>query len=155
MAIFMTRCIPLLLVLGLFLGIAACDSPTRPPSSPQIAPPPIVEGDTVTTESGLRYIEIEEGEGTPAVRGHEVRVAYTLWLDDGTGIEQGTIPWFTLGSANLIQGFTEGIVGMREGGRRRLLVPPELGYGAQGSGAVPPDASLIFDVELLERRSRS
>ena len=151
----MTRSIPLLLLLGAMLGIAACDSPTRPSSGPQLPPPPAVEGDTVTTESGLRYIEIEEGEGTPAARGHEVRVAYTLWLEDGTGIEQGTIPWFTLGSANLIQGFTEGIVGMREGGRRRLLVPPELGYGAQGSGAVPPDASLIFDVELLERRTRS
>jgi len=153
----MARSIPLLLALGVLLGTAACDSPTRPPSSPQLPPPPAVEGDTVTTESGLRYIEIEEGEGTPATPGHEVRVAYTLWLADGTGIDEGTIHWFVLGSSTprLIAGFTEGIVGMREGGRRRLLVPSELGYGAQGSGAVPPDASLIFDVELLERRSRS
>jgi len=151
----MARSIPLLLALGVFLGIAACESPTRPPLAPQIAPPPLVEGDTITTASGLRYIEIVEGEGTPAARGHEVRVAYTLWLEDGTGVDQGTLSWFTLGAAGMIEGFTEGIVGMREGGRRRLLVPPDLGYGATGSARVPPDASLIFDVELLERRSRS
>ena len=148
----------LFVLLGAVLA-AACSSVSGPPAGPTIPPPPEVEGDTITTDSGLRYIEIAEGEGEPAVRGNEVRVSYTLWLEDGTGVDRGTIPQtgtFVLGSGspNLIPGFTQGIVGMRQGGERRLIVPPELGYGSDGQGIIPPDATLIFDVELLERRSR-
>jgi peptidylprolyl isomerase len=102
------------------------------------------------TESGLYYrtLGTPVTTGTPAVRGQSVRVRYTGWLADGRQFDAGIYP-FTLGAGQVIAGWDEGIAGMRVGERRRLLIPPTLGYGAQGNGPIPGNAVLVFDVELL------
>ena len=107
------------------------------------------EEGTVTTESGLKYQEIECGDGETAGRGDTVSVKYRGTLEDGTEFDSGTYP-FQIGAGLVIAGWEEGIQGMKVGGKRRLIIPPELGYGPQGSGPIPPNATLIFDVELLE-----
>lgn len=106
--------------------------------------------------SGLSWIEIEYGRGGDAAAdGDAVKVLYTGWLKDGKEFDKNENrddPFvFTLGEGSVIKGWEEGITGMRPGGKRKLIVPPELGYGATGAGSdIPPDATLIFDVELLE-----
>lgn len=106
--------------------------------------------------SGLRYEDLTLGNGKKALgRGETVFVHYTGWLEDGTrfdsSYDRGEPLEFSLGAGLVIPGWDEGIVGMRAGGRRKLLVPAELGYGARGAGtAIPPNARLIFEVELLE-----
>ena len=142
-------------VLGALL-LAACDSSTGPDLEPcdavllQFAP---VAGDTVTTATGLRFQEIEQGAGTPAENLTDVRVHYTGYLVGGTRfgsscINQETFD-FRLGSGAAIPGFDEGIVGMRVGGVRRLIIPPALGYGNVPNGPIPANSTLIFDVELV------
>lgn len=112
------------------------------------------EGNTVTTESGLIYEDLVIGEGDEAQVSDTVSVHYTGWLEDGTqfdsSIDRGTPFEFTLGTRSVIQGWEEGVVGMREGGKRKLIIPPELAYGASGRGSIPPNATLTFEVELLE-----
>ena len=107
----------------------------------------------VTTESGLTIIDIELGEGNPAVEGDTVDVHYTGWLEDGTkfdsSVDRGTPFTLTLGTGSVIAGWEEGLLGLQEGGRRRLIIPPELGYGESGTGSIPPNATLIFDVEMV------
>jgi|GEM_PF-1647494 len=106
--------------------------------------------------SGLSWIEIEYGRGgDAAAEGDAVKVLYTGWLKDGTEFDKNDDrddPFvFTLGEGSVIKGWEEGITGMRPGGKRKLIIPPELGYGAAGAGGdIPPDATLVFDVELLE-----
>jgi len=108
----------------------------------------------VTTPSGLQYIDIEEGTGaTPQAR-QTVVVHYTGTLQDGTKFDSSrdrNQPFsFPLGAGRVIRGWDEGISTMKVGGRRQLIIPPNLGYGARGAGGViPPNATLIFDVELL------
>ncbi len=107
-------------------------------------------------ESGL-YVEVlQEGSGTRAAPGDTVVVHYTGWLPDGQKFdgsrEQGQPATFPLSQGGLIGGWLQGVSGMREGGRRLLVLPPELGYGQQGSGPIPPNAVLVFDIELLEVR---
>ena len=111
-----------------------------------------------TTPSGLQYIDHVEGDGAQATAGQHVSVHYTGWLyKDG---EQGAKfdssrdrndPFdFPLGAGMVIKGWDEGVQGMKIGGQRTLIIPPELGYGARGAGGViPPNATLKFDVELL------
>lgn len=110
--------------------------------------------DAVTTASGLQYIEIEEGTGPQAQAGDFVRVHYTGTLEDGTefdsSLTRGQPFPFTLGQGEVIAGWDEGIALMKEGGKAQLIIPPELGYGASGGGPIPPNATLIFDVELVE-----
>jgi FKBP-type peptidyl-prolyl cis-trans isomerase len=130
----------------LALAGAACGDATGSSSGP-----PPLSGDTVTTASGLRYIDATVGAGAAAHAGQTVAVHYTLWLSDGTFIESslnGSPYSFVLGAGTVIKGWDEGIAGMRVGGRRRLIVPPSLAYGSTGAGSVPPNATLIFDVEL-------
>lgn len=109
-----------------------------------------------TTASGLRYEELQVGDGTVATgRGQTVVVHYTGWLEDGTkfdsSVDRNDPFSFPLDCGYVIKGWDEGVKGMRIGGRRRLIIPSELGYGARGAGGViPPDATLIFEVELLE-----
>lgn len=115
---------------------------------------PQVAGDTVTTKSGLKYVDMTVGTGaTPAV-GQIVQAHYTGWLTDGKKFDSSrdrgqTFP-FPLGMGRVIPGWDEGIASMKVGGRRLLIIPSNLGYGARGAGGViPPNATLIFDVELL------
>ena len=111
----------------------------------------------VTTPSGLQYADLEVGDGEPARVGALISVHYTGWLTDGSkfdsSLDRGTPFQFPLGQGAVIKGWDEGVATMRVGGKRRLTIPPELGYGAQGNGRViPPNATLIFEVELLEVR---
>jgi FKBP-type peptidyl-prolyl cis-trans isomerase FkpA len=114
---------------------------------------------TITTDSGLQYIELTVGEGEEAKAGQNVTVHYTGWLqnDDGSkgskfdSSKDRNDPFeFALGAGMVIRGWDEGVQGMKIGGARQLIIPAELGYGARGAGGViPPNATLIFDVELL------
>ncbi|UOD27463.1 FKBP-type peptidyl-prolyl cis-trans isomerase [Massilia violaceinigra] len=114
----------------------------------------------ITTESGLQYEDTIVGEGAEAQAGQHVTVHYTGWLrnDDGsTGTQFDSSkgrndPFqFPLGAGRVIKGWDEGVQGMKVGGARRLTIPASLGYGARGAGgAIPPNATLIFDVELLK-----
>jgi peptidylprolyl isomerase len=108
---------------------------------------------STTTASGLEYIEIEAGTGPQPQPGDMVAVHYTGTLEDGTEFDSsvGGEPFrFTLGQGQVIPGWDEGIALMNEGGKARLIIPSELGYGPSGSGPIPPDATLIFEVELVE-----
>lgn len=111
--------------------------------------------EVVTTESGLQIEDIECGEGDEAETGQLVSVHYVGTLEDGTQFdssrERGEPFEFPLGGGQVIQGWDEGVVGMKVGGLRRLTIPPELGYGQAGAGEViPPNSTLIFEIELLE-----
>jgi len=106
------------------------------------------------TDSGLKYEDLAEGEGDLAAAGHRVSVHYTGWLLDGdkfdSSLDRNQAFQFTLGKGMVIRGWDEGVAGMKVGGKRRLTIPPQLGYGDRGAGGViPPNATLVFDVELL------
>jgi FKBP-type peptidyl-prolyl cis-trans isomerase len=121
----------------------------------EMAGPPPVSGDTITTASGLKYILTQSGSGPTPERGRQVQVHYTGWLTDGrkfdSSVDRGQPFSFPLGQGQVIRGWDEGVAGMQVGEKRRLIIPPELGYGPGGfPGAVPPNATLIFDVELLD-----
>ena len=110
---------------------------------------------TITTESGLQIDELKLGDGPTAAAGNFVSVHYTGWLTDGRKFDSSKDrdePFeFPLGRRNVIAGWDEGVQGMRVGGVRKLTIPPQLGYGARGAGGViPPNATLVFEVELLE-----
>jgi FKBP-type peptidyl-prolyl cis-trans isomerase FkpA len=109
----------------------------------------------VTTASGLKYEDLTEGTGQEAKAGDTVEVHYTGWLTNGTKFDSSLdrrSPFsFKLGARRVIAGWDEGVAGMKVGGKRKLTIPPELGYGARGAGGViPPNAELIFEVELLK-----
>jgi FKBP-type peptidyl-prolyl cis-trans isomerase FkpA len=108
-----------------------------------------------TTASGLVIEELTVGSGALAAAGQRVTVHYTGWLTDGTKFDSSkdrSEPFvFPLGGRRVIAGWDEGVQGMRVGGVRKLTIPPALGYGARGAGGViPPNATLVFEVELLE-----
>jgi FKBP-type peptidyl-prolyl cis-trans isomerase FkpA len=115
-----------------------------------------VPGEEVVAQSELVYEELECGEGTEATHGDALTVRYTGRLSDGTIFDETEAdePFdFLLDSDVLIAGWSEGVTGMREGGRRRLVIPPELGYGRGGlAGIVPPDETLTYVVELVDVR---
>lgn len=110
--------------------------------------------DFTETESGLKYFDIVEGDGEEVTAGQTVSVHYSGWLEDGTkfdsSVDRGTPFTLTVGTGQVIAGWDEGLQGMRVGGKRQLVIPAELGYGAAGAGQIPPGATLIFDVEVLE-----
>lgn len=117
--------------------------------------------DTITTPSGLRYVDTVEGIGPKARAGQRAVVHYTGWLYEhgqkgqkfDSSVDRGEPFAFPLGRGRVIRGWDEGVAGMRPGGKRTLIIPPELGYGAAGAGGViPPNATLLFEVELIETR---
>jgi len=112
----------------------------------------------ITTPSGLQYEDTTVGGGAPATSGQHVHVHYTGWLYNNgqqgakfdSSLDRNDPFAFSLGAGMVIKGWDEGVAGMKIGGKRTLIIPPQLGYGARGAGGViPPNAMLIFDVELL------
>ena len=131
---------------------------------PSAAQTPITQGNSKldATPNDLQKIEVKQGTGTEATSGKAVVVHYTGWLYDTTkpnshgakfdSSRDRNEPFgFVLGAGRVIKGWDEGVAGMKVGGQRTLVIPPQMGYGARGAGGViPPNATLIFDVELLE-----
>ena len=155
--------IALVASLGLVATVAAAcgggdeeASPTPTvPATQAAGGPPAVSGEPTVTPSGLRYIDIEVGSGDSPQTGQTVVVHYTGWLADGTkfdsSVDRGQPFSFTIGTGRVIEGWDEGVATMKVGGKRRLIIPAELGYGAGGyPPVIPANAELIFDVELLE-----
>lgn len=114
--------------------------------------------DFQTMPNGLQYADLETGDGDTATAGGNVTVHYTGWLyEDGaagnkfdSSKDRGQPFDFPLGAGHVIKGWDEGVAGMKVGGKRHLIIPPDLGYGASGAGGViPPNATLLFEVELL------
>src|SRR5205085_3230741 len=116
--------------------------------------PTKVTGPGTKTADGLQYWDIKVGAGLTASAGQTAKVHYTGWLTDGkkfdSSVDRNEPFGFTLGAGEVIKGWDEGVAGMKVGGKRQLRLPPELGYGSRGAGGViPPNATLVFDVELL------
>ncbi len=134
---------------------AACSStPAAIPSAIAGVPPIPPNVQTVTTPDGLRYADLNPGDGDMAKAGQTATVHYTGWLPDGTkfdsSVDRNQPFSFPLGGGQVIKGWDEGVAGMKAGGERLLIVPPNLGYGSRGAGGViPPCATLLFDVRLL------
>ncbi|MFQ5780417.1 MAG: FKBP-type peptidyl-prolyl cis-trans isomerase [Nitrospiria bacterium] len=109
------------------------------------------------TTSGLQYVNLVKGKGARPQKGQRVIVHYTGWLTDGkkfdSSVDRGQPFEFIIGIGRVIRGWDEGVATMRVGGKRKLIIPPELGYGRRGAaGVIPPNATLIFEVELLGLR---
>lgn len=156
----LAKALPLVAVLVLW---ACGDSGGGDAGSAQTQAAPEESGFTLdfmrmtTTPSGLRYEDVKVGDGTEATAGRTAIVHYTGWLMDGRKFDSSrdrNEPFdFVLGQRQVIVGWDEGVQGMKVGGQRRLVIPPDLGYGESGfGGVIPPGATLVFDVELLEVR---
>jgi len=143
------------IILALAAVVVAAQTAAKKSSVPNTNSPTKVTGDGVKTPSGLMYWDIRVGNGETAKEGSHVRVHYTGWLTTGkkfdSSVDAGKPFDFTIGNGEVIKGWEEGVAGMRVGGKRQLRIPPDLGYGADGTpdGTIPPNATLIFDVQLL------
>jgi len=154
-----------LLLMGLVATATAVLTGGMPPliaveASPiQVADKPTPPADPKGTEkempSGLKYVDLVVGKGKGPEKGKPVTVHYTGWLTNGTkfdsSVDRGQPFQFVLGVGQVIAGWDEGVATMKVGGKRKLTIPPTLGYGGMGAGGViPPNATLVFDVELLK-----
>ncbi|HZW95009.1 MAG TPA: FKBP-type peptidyl-prolyl cis-trans isomerase [Candidatus Eremiobacteraceae bacterium] len=152
----MTKYIVLIaIILALTAVFVVAQSAANKTAPPSTNAPTKVTGDGVKTPSGLAYWDIRVGTGEVAKEGSHVRVHYTGWLTNGkkfdSSVDAGKPFDFTIGNGEVIKGWEEGVAGMKVGAKRQLRIPPALGYGAEGTpgGPIPPNATLIFDVQLL------
>ncbi len=134
------------------VAIPACSQKEVPPAAGTKGTP---AANMVTTPSGLSYADLVVGNGPAPVPGKMVKVHYTGWLENGTkfdsSVDRGQPFEFIIGAGQVIPGWDEGVMTMKVGGKRKLVIPPQLGYGAAGAGGViPPNATLIVEVELLD-----
>jgi FKBP-type peptidyl-prolyl cis-trans isomerase len=143
------------LILALMAAFVVAQSATKKAAAPNTNAPTKVTGEGVKTASGLIYWDIRVGTGQVAKEGSHVRVHYTGWLTSGkkfdSSVDAGKPFDFTIGNRQVIKGWEEGVAGMKVGGKRQLRIPPGLAYGADGyPGAIPPNATLVFDIQLLQ-----
>ena len=122
---------------------------------PSASEPKATDAPQAEEVTELKIEDLKKGKGDEALAGDNVLVHYTGWLTDGTkfdsSVDRGEPFPFQLGAGQVISGWDQGVAGMRVGGKRKLTIPPDMGYGAAGAGGViPPNATLIFEVELLE-----
>jgi FKBP-type peptidyl-prolyl cis-trans isomerase len=143
--------------LALLLALAACGSRgDRASASGGFSAELGIDTTALTrTASGLRYVDVAQGQGEEASPGRAATVHYTGWLTNGkkfdSSRDHGEPFTFTIGAQQVIAGWDEGVAGMRVGGRRKLVIPADLGYGAAGAPPdIPPNAVLVFDVELID-----
>lgn len=140
-------------VLLLFVGLALIASAQTTKKTHPASGPTKVTGPGVKLDDGLQYWVIREGLGAVAKEGSRVRVHYTGWLTNGKKFDSsvGGQPFdFTIGNGEVIKGWEEGVAGMKVGGKRQLRIPPSLAYGEKGyPPVIPPNATLIFDIQLL------
>jgi len=135
-------------IISAFMASAfAADPPAKSPSKEKEK--------WTTTDSGLKYMDLVEGKGESPKKGQMVSVHYTGWLEDGkkfdSSVDRGQPFVFAVGTGQVIKGWDEGVLSMKVGGKRKLMIPAKLAYGDRGTGGViPPGATLIFEVELLE-----
>ncbi len=145
------RCFTLLTLL---ISAIACgsDSPTEVETG--TPPTQVADADYITTGSGLRYFDLVVGTGETPGTGQTVSVHYTGWLTNNvkfdSSVDRNQPFSFALGTGRVIAGWDEGVATMKVGGKRQLVIPAALAYGSTGSGAIPPNATLIFEVELLQ-----
>jgi|GEM_PF-1199128 len=147
--------LPIIFAILAFAFGCGSSGKTGTPGAASPSSPTKVSGQPTTTPSGLQYWDIVAGTGATAIPGKPVSVHYTGWLTSGekfdSSVDRGRPFVFSLGAGEVIKGWDEGVAGMKAGGKRQLRIPPALGYGENGAGgAIPPNATLIFDVELIE-----
>lgn len=137
---------PSAFIIALFMGLATSALTHRLGSEPESTR-------IVTTTSGLRYVDSKIGDGAEPVRGQKAIVSYVGKFENGVRFDASEDHnqsfTFKVGAGHVISGFEEGVMTMKIGGKRRLIIPPSLAYGQHGTSTIPPNATLIFDVELL------
>jgi peptidylprolyl isomerase len=145
----------ILLLLAAAIAIPACSQKEKNTMNSAQKSPAAATDKYIKTASGLSYLDITPGTGPSPSPGKQVKVHYTGWLENGTkfdsSVDRGQPFVFPIGIGQVISGWDEGVMSMKVGGKRKLIIPPQLGYGANGAGGViPPNATLIFEVELLD-----